>query len=85
MDVSKNFTYFGEKKLTKDFYFNTTIKPSELNKYKALIKNRPEKSNLPNFLADLGLNTFEFYLQVPPFFLPLPSTCFLKNPKPYFQ
>ncbi len=62
MEVSKNFTYFGEKKLTKEFSFNTTIKPTELNKYKTLIKNRPEKTNLPYFLADLGSNTFEFYI-----------------------
>ncbi|MBA4319945.1 MAG: hypothetical protein C0412_16215 [Flavobacterium sp.] len=61
-EISKNFTYFGEKKLTKDFSFNTTIKPAELNKYKALIKNRPEKIGLPNFLTDLGLNIFEFYI-----------------------
>lgn len=61
-DVAKNFTYFGEKKLAKDFSFSTSIKPAELNKYKNLIKNRPEKTNLPYFLADLGLNTFEFYL-----------------------
>jgi len=62
MEVSKNFTYFGEKKLAKEFSFSTTIKPAELNKYKALIKNRPEKTNLPYFMLDLGLNTFEFYL-----------------------
>ncbi|MFH1455067.1 MAG: FAD-dependent thymidylate synthase [bacterium] len=61
-EISKNFAYFGEKKLKKDFSFSTTIKPAELNKYKTLIKNRPEKISLPNFLTDLGLNTFEFYL-----------------------
>ena len=61
-EVSKHFTYFGEKKLAKEFSFTTTIKPAELNKYKTLIQTRPEKTNLPYFLMDLGLNTFEFYL-----------------------
>lgn len=61
-EIGKNYTYFGEKKLTKNFSFKTTINPKELSEYKTLIENRPEKTNLPYFLADLGLNTFEFYL-----------------------
>jgi len=60
--VSKNYTYFGDKKLAKEFSFSTTIRSADLDKYKALIKKRPQKTNLPHFLTDLGLNTFEFYL-----------------------
>ncbi|MDD5731613.1 MAG: FAD-dependent thymidylate synthase [Patescibacteria group bacterium] len=60
--VGENYTYFGEQKLAKDFSFTTTIDPKELSEYKTLIENRPEKTNLPYFLADLGLNNFEFYL-----------------------
>lgn len=60
--IIKKFSYFGEKKLSKDFSYKTTVSPAELKEYSSILKTRPDKTNLPLFLADLGLNTFEFYL-----------------------
>jgi thymidylate synthase ThyX len=40
----------------------TNIENRELNKYKDIIYWRPIKTNLPNFLSELGMVTFEFLL-----------------------
>lgn len=61
-EILSKFSYFGDKKLEKDFIFKTNIKNSDLAPYKNIIKNRPEKIGLPNFLADLGLVNVQFYL-----------------------
>ncbi|MEI8339574.1 MAG: FAD-dependent thymidylate synthase [bacterium] len=61
-EMMKKYTYFGEKKLAKDFIFSTKIKPAELLACGSIVKNRPERNMLPIFLADLGFNTFDFYL-----------------------
>lgn len=59
---SKKYSYFLEKKYDGDFAFNTNIKPKALLDYKDIISKRPEKTSLPNFLADLGTTTFDFLL-----------------------
>ena len=65
-------TQYREQQMKKyAFYFNptaknfsckTNIKSSDLTSYKNLLKSRPERVGLPQFLADLGSLTFEFLL-----------------------
>lgn len=45
-----------------DFSYNSDISPFEINKYDELIANRPPKTNLPQFLSELGAITFDFLL-----------------------
>lgn len=40
----------------------THILPQDLEEYESLIKNRPPKTELPNFLLDLGLVKFSFLI-----------------------
>lgn len=44
------------------FYYTTSIRRSDYEKYKDIINARPKKTNLPQFLLDLGLATFNFAL-----------------------
>jgi len=60
--IAKKYTYFLDKEYKNDFAFSTNIKPAYLGKFKDLFAKRPEKTNLPNFLADLGTVTFDFLL-----------------------
>ncbi len=55
------YNYFSPLDFPSDFKFHTDIQISELNQYKNIL-TRPEKTGLPNFLAELGLNRFEFLL-----------------------
>ncbi len=61
-ELMSQFSYFGEKKLDRDFILETKIKNADLVVYKKIIKNRPEKTNLPHFLTDLGFINSKFYL-----------------------
>ena len=45
-----------------DFAFTTNIKPEELEEYKTEISTRPQKTNLPLFLGELGNCRFDFLL-----------------------
>lgn len=44
------------------FCCQTSIDPEKLNNYLDLINSRPQKTNLPHFLTEFGLITFDFYL-----------------------
>jgi len=56
----KDYYYFAT--LNTDFSCNSNISPSEVDKYKELIASRPLKTNLPHFLSELGVITFDFLL-----------------------
>jgi len=57
----KDYTYFAPEKPV-DFLASTTIKAEDLIKYQAIIDSRPLKTGLPNFMADLGVFSFNFLL-----------------------
>ncbi|MEA2065020.1 MAG: FAD-dependent thymidylate synthase [Patescibacteria group bacterium] len=58
---SKNFFYYYPKTKT-DFSCSTNIESDKLTKYEKLLTSRPIKTNLPHFLAELGLISFDFIL-----------------------
>ena len=60
--LGEKYTYFLEKNYNGDFSYKTNIKNEELYKYSEILEKRPEKTNLPNFLAELGNITFDFLL-----------------------
>ncbi len=57
----KDYTYFAPEKPV-DFLASTTIKADDLIKYQSIIDSRPLKTSLPNFMADLGVFSFNFLL-----------------------
>jgi thymidylate synthase ThyX len=59
--IGKNY-YYNPENPPKEFTFSTDIKNEDLEKYKEFTDKRPQKTNLPTTMLDLGLNTFEFYL-----------------------
>ncbi|MDR2524335.1 MAG: FAD-dependent thymidylate synthase [Candidatus Nomurabacteria bacterium] len=59
--VGANWTYYDPEK-SPDFKFSNSIKNAELEKYADIIKKRPTKTLLPQFLLELGLCQFEFLL-----------------------
>jgi thymidylate synthase ThyX len=61
-EIGKKYFYFKPDKPISDFSFKTNILPDELKKYQDIIMNRPLKTSLPNFLAELGTVTFDFIL-----------------------
>lgn len=61
-EVSREHYYYRPQNPVADFSFKTNIEKEDLLKYKEIIKNRPAKTGLPNFLAELGNVTFEFFL-----------------------
>lgn len=60
--LGKEATYYLAKKFDGKFKFTTRLKPSDLAPYRQLLAARPEKTNLPLFLAELGMLTFDFPL-----------------------
>ncbi|MCD4693774.1 FAD-dependent thymidylate synthase [bacterium] len=60
--IGKNYTYYIKKEVESDFSYSSNIDAQELNKYKDLIQKRPEKTNLPHFLTELGNIVFDFTL-----------------------
>jgi thymidylate synthase ThyX len=55
------YSYYHQPQ-TSFFTYKTNISNEELLKYRDIITTRPQKTNLPNFLAELGLFTFDFLL-----------------------
>jgi thymidylate synthase ThyX len=55
------YSYFLPSEI-KDFSMETTVNGEKLSIYQDILDNRPEKTNLPAFMADLGSFTFEFLL-----------------------
>ncbi len=60
--VSQCYNYYAPENASTKLTCNSDIKVSELNQYKTIIQDRPLKTGLPSFLADLGKVTFEFLL-----------------------
>jgi len=56
------YNFFNSEEFTDSFTYKTNISNQELEKYGEAIKNRPPKTNLPLFLAELGNITFDFLL-----------------------
>ncbi|HRY62788.1 MAG TPA: FAD-dependent thymidylate synthase [Candidatus Paceibacterota bacterium] len=59
--LQSKYNYFFNADVP-EFKMKTNIKTSELNKYKDIFAKRPEKTGLPNFLAELGNVTYDFLL-----------------------
>ncbi len=59
--VMKKYAYYFNSQ-SKNFAFKTNIKTQELDQYHDVIKSRPSKTLLPNFLSELGNTSFEFLL-----------------------
>jgi len=58
---AENYSYFSPKE-SVGFKMTSTVKNTELKKYRQLLKRRPEKTGLPHFLMDQGLIKFRFLL-----------------------
>lgn len=59
--ICNEYSYYHEPK-TSVFSYSTNISNDELLKYKEIISTRPQKTNLPQFLSELGVITFDFLL-----------------------
>jgi thymidylate synthase ThyX len=59
--IMKKYNYYFNKN-AKPFSFKTNINKKEISLYKDIFKARAPRTNLPNFLAELGNLTFEFLL-----------------------
>jgi thymidylate synthase ThyX len=59
--IGQRYTYFNPEK-PSEFAMRTDIDAQQLAEYKDLIFWRPEKTSLPQFLAELGTVTFDFPL-----------------------
>lgn len=57
----KQYNYYLAGNIN-DFYCSSAVDGNELIKYAELLQKRPTKTNLPHFLTELGLITFEFLL-----------------------
>jgi len=60
--INNGYNYYHPAYAPADFSYTTTINAQELAPYQDLIKNRPAKTGLPNFLSELGQITFNFLL-----------------------
>ncbi|MCU0679028.1 MAG: FAD-dependent thymidylate synthase [Planctomycetes bacterium] len=58
------YNYYETAGDSSEFSFTTTIDPDRLAQYRAILDIRPGKTNLPLFLFELGLCTFEFLLDM---------------------
>lgn len=56
------YAYFDPAEFVSEFHFDSDIDPSALAQYAEVFGKRPEKTGLPFFLYELGLNRFEFLL-----------------------
>ena len=59
---NQKYNYYNPENPSKEFSTSTTIKTKDLEQYKDILESRPQKTNLPAFLAELGNITFEFML-----------------------
>lgn len=60
--IGKCHTYYLEKKYPGDFRATAAIRQNDLLKYRELLSARPARTNLPHFLTEYGLCTFDFLL-----------------------
>ncbi len=60
--MANTYTYFNPNDCPQNVVCKTSITPADLTPYMDAIKTRPPKTELPLFLMDLGLVTFEFQL-----------------------
>lgn len=56
------YTYFNPATCPEKCVMTTSITPTDIEAYKDAFDGRPAKSELPIFLLDLGLVTFEFLM-----------------------
>lgn len=61
-EMAKEYTYFNPETCPLDVTCRTSIQSKELAEYKDAVITRPIKTELPLFMLDLGLVTFEFQL-----------------------
>ncbi|MDB5254578.1 MAG: hypothetical protein JWL80_644 [Parcubacteria group bacterium] len=59
-EMAEKHTFFSGK--SDPFKASTTIKNKDLEAYKSVLKNRPQKTSLPLFIGELGTVTFEFLI-----------------------
>jgi thymidylate synthase ThyX len=55
-------SYYHVPGSATNFSYSSNISPEKLLEYRDIITTRPQKTNLPNFLAELGNITFNFLL-----------------------
>ena len=60
--TAKSYFYYLPEKPVNGFSLKTKIEVAELAAYQDIIDNRPPKTGLPYFLAELGTLTFDFLL-----------------------
>lgn len=60
--MAKEYTYFKPNQCPVEVTCSTTITPAMLDEYKNAITTRPPKTELPLFMLDLGLVSYEFQL-----------------------
>lgn len=60
-DVSSQYNFLKPNKISETT-LKTNIKNEDLEEFKNIFNNRPEKTGLPGFLGELGQITFEFNL-----------------------
>ena len=60
--LGKQATYYLPKKFNGKFKFSTRVTPADLKPSEKLLKARPQKTNLPLFLAEFGMCSFDFLL-----------------------
>jgi thymidylate synthase ThyX len=60
--LMSKYNYYSDKDYAGEFVGRSNIKKAELENYLPVLKKRPEKVGLPQFLAELGNVTFEFLL-----------------------
>lgn len=60
--INKKYNYYNPSYAPADFSYTTTIDAENLDTYKELLQNRPPKTGLPHFLAELGQITFDFLI-----------------------
>jgi len=59
---TQKYNFYNPQFASSDFKMSTSIDPEELSKYQDVIDSRPQKTNLPHFLTELGLITYDFIL-----------------------
>jgi thymidylate synthase ThyX len=60
--MAAEYTYFSPNDCPQDVVCKTSITPADIAPYMNAIKSRPAKTELPQFMLDLGLVTFEFQM-----------------------
>ncbi len=60
--LGEKYTYYLPQDPPNGLEATTTIQSSQLERYAEVLSQRPKKTNLPIFLAELGMITFDFRL-----------------------